>query len=229
MLEHDFVFPHSYEVEGLPELPGSGGFDVPAHYFPPPKNRPDHNGLWLKVVPATGKPWIGVFRFLFDSPHSFSCIVSTPDSERVCVISGSAGYLVNVENPKVSEEVVIPVLNVLSLPEHDLLVLADFTGLAAYGRNGLSWRSPRLCWDELKIVKVTHNTIEGTGYDPTNSVSSESRFAVESERVVPCFHAPLRPQTASQFGNGFSILGLAGETRRSPLCAISSPVWSVNK
>ena len=111
--------------------------------------------------------------------RSFSRIVSTPEPNRVCIISGSAGYLVNVENPEIWEEVVIPVLSVLLLPEHDLLVVADFTSLAAYGRNGLSWRSPRLCWDELKIVKVTRNTIEGTGYDPTNSISNESRFAVE--------------------------------------------------
>jgi hypothetical protein len=179
MLEHDLVFTHSYEVEGLPELPGSGSFDVPVLYFPPPKSRPDHNGLWLKVVPATGKSWIGVFAFLFDSPVRFSRVVSTPNPDRVCIISGSAGYLVQVKNPEIWEEVVIPVLNVLSLPEHKLLVFSDFTGLAAYGRNGLSWSSPRLCWDDLKIVKVTHDTIEGTGYDPTNSISSESRFAVE--------------------------------------------------
>ena len=189
MLEHDLVFPHSYEVEGLPELPGSGKFDVPVLYFPPPKNRPDHNGLWLKMVPATGKSWIGVFKFLFDSPRSFSRIVSTPDPNRVCIISGSAGYLVKVENPEIWEEVVIPVLSVLPLPAHDLIIFSDFTGLAAYGRNGLSWRSPRLCWDELRIVKVTGNTIEGTGYDPTNSVSNESRFAVEigtGRSLLPC-------------------------------------------
>jgi hypothetical protein len=189
MFEHDLVFPHSYEVEGLPELPGSGGFDVAVHYFPPPKNRPDHNGLWLKVVPATGKSWIGVFAFLFESPGSFSRVVSTPDPDRVCIISGSGGYLVKVGNPEIWEKVVIPVLNVLSLPEHELLVFADFTCLAAYGRNGLSWRSPRLCWDELKIAKVTYNTIEGTGYDPTNSVSNESRFAVEiatGRSLLPC-------------------------------------------
>src|SRR5450432_1052470 len=143
MLEHDLAFPHSYEVEELPELPGSGRFDVAVLYFPPPKSRPDHNGLWLKIVPATGKSWIGVFAFRFDPPHGLSRVVSTPDPDRVCIVSGSAGYLVKVDNPETWEEVVIPVLSVLSLPEHELLVLSDFTSLAAYGRNGLSWRSPR--------------------------------------------------------------------------------------
>jgi hypothetical protein len=41
----------------------------------------------------------------------------------------------------------------------------------------------------LKIVRVTPNIIEGTGYDPTNSVSNESRFAVEigtGRSLLPC-------------------------------------------
>jgi hypothetical protein len=189
MLGIDWVFPHSYEAEGLPELPGTGTFDVPVLYFPVPQNRPEHNGLWLRMVPATGKPWIGVFAFLFDSPHNFSRVVSTPNADCVCVISGSAGYIVKVEKPEIWEKIVIPVLSVRSLPEHELLLFADFTGLAAYGRNGLAWRSPRLCWDELQILNVTPNTIEGTGYDPTNSVSNESRFAVDiatGRSLLPC-------------------------------------------
>jgi hypothetical protein len=96
MLEIDLASSHSYEVEELPELPGSGGFDVPVFYFPQPKNRPEHNGLWLKVAPAIGKSWIGVFAFFFDPRHSFSRVVSTLDPDCVCVISGSAGYIVKV-------------------------------------------------------------------------------------------------------------------------------------
>jgi len=179
MLEIDLVSSHSYEVEELPELPGSGEFDVPVFYFPQPKNRPEHDGLWLKVAPAIGKSWIGVFAFLFDPPHSFSRVVSTLDPDCVCVISGSAGYIVKAEEPEIWEKIVIPVLSVRLLPEHQLLVFSSFTGLAAYGRNGFAWRSPQVCWDELKILKVTDTTIEGTGYDPTNSVSNESRFAVD--------------------------------------------------
>lgn len=83
----------------------------------------------------------------------------------------------------------IPVLGVQPLLKHELLVFSDLTGLAAYGRNGVAWRSKRLCWDELKILKVTENTIEGTGYDPTNSLSHESRFVVDittGRSSLPC-------------------------------------------
>lgn len=94
------------------------------------------------------------------------------------MISSGAAYLVNSEQPEACEEVGIkPVRDVRSVTEHQLLVLGDFTSLAAYGKSGLVWRSPRLCWDELKILNITHDTIEGIGYDAING--DESRFAVE--------------------------------------------------
>ena len=116
MLETDFVFPHSYEVEGVPELPGTGKFGLQVLYFSEPSHRPEHNGMWLKIVPATGKSWIGVFAFLFDSPDSFSRVVSTPDPKRVCIISRSAGYIVKVEEPEIWEKIVIPVLGACEQP-----------------------------------------------------------------------------------------------------------------
>jgi hypothetical protein len=189
MLEIDLFTAHSYKVEELAELPGSGGFNIPLLYIPQPKNRPEHNGLWLKLTPATGKSWIGVFAFVFESPRSFSRVVSTLDADRVCVISRSAGYIVKVNEPGIWERVAVPVLDVRLLPEHQLLVLSGYTELVAYGKNGLAWCSPQLCWDELKIVNVTHNTIEGTGYDPTNSLNRESRFAVDigtGRSLLPC-------------------------------------------
>src|SRR4029077_14457295 len=66
------------------------------------------------------------------------------------------------------------------LLEQKLLVFADFTSLAAYGSDKFAWQSPRVCWDELKITKVTSGLIEGTGYDPTNPLTS-SRFAVDAK------------------------------------------------
>jgi len=175
MLEIDLALPHSYAVEEFGEFPGTGDFPFPVVYIPTPKTRPEHSGLWLKITPATGKSWIGVFAFGYNSPPAFSRVVSTLDPNRVCVVSNGAAYIVEADEPAVWEQIPeLPVLDVRWLPEHRLLIFSDFTGLAAYGSNGLVWRSPRLCWDELKILKVTHNTIEGTG-------SYESCFAVDIE------------------------------------------------
>jgi hypothetical protein len=180
MLEFDFAFPHSYEVEELREWPGTGSFSVPVIYFPPPKTRPDHDGLWLKLKAKSGKTWIGVFKFGYKSPPAFSRVLSSPDPERVCVVSDGAAYIVNSEEPDVWEQVpVFPVLDVRPLLEQEWLLFSDFIRLATYGSRKPGWRSSRVCWDFLKIADVTSNTIEGTGYDPTNSVTHESRFAVD--------------------------------------------------
>lgn len=188
MLEIDLALPHSYAVEELGELPGTGNLAAPLLYIPQPKTRPEHDGLWLKITAASGKAWIGVFAFGYDSPPAFSRVVSTHDSNRVCVISNGAAYIVKADEPAVWEEIpLLPVLDVRLLPEHQLLVFSDFTGLAAYGCNGLAWRSPRLCWDELKILEVTHNTIEGTGY----GTNSSSRFVVDVRTGCSLLPAPI--------------------------------------
>ncbi len=179
MLEFDFTFPHSYEVEELHEWPGAGTFGVPVIYFPPPTSRPEHNGLWLKVKAKSGKGWVGVFAFGYNSPPAFSRVLSSPDPECMCVVSHGSAYMVNAEQPELWEEVPSsPVLDVRPLPQQKLLLFADFIRLAAYGINKVAWRSPRVCWDELKITNVTNETIEGTGYDPTNEHESR-RFAVD--------------------------------------------------
>lgn len=179
MLEIDFTFPHSYEVEEVRDWPGTGVFSIPVIYFPPPKSRPELNGLWLRVRARNGASWIGVFAFRYNSPPAFSRVVSSPDAEKVCVVSKGAAYVVNAERPEEWEEIPIsPVLDVRPLVEQKLLVFADFIRLAAYGRDKFAWRSPRVCWDELSITSVTSSTIEGTGFDPTNSLA-RSRFAVD--------------------------------------------------
>lgn len=177
MLEIDLAFPHSYEVEELGELPGTGKLADPIIFFPAPKHRPEHNGLWLKVTAASGRTWIGVFAF---SASTFSRVVSSPDSSRICVVAKGSAYIVKVDEPEIWEQIpVIPVMDVRQLQEERLLIFSDFIRLAAYGSNGLVWRSPRVCWDGLKIVGVSRETIEGTGYDPTNAITHESRFVFD--------------------------------------------------
>jgi hypothetical protein len=180
MLEFDNSYEHSYQVEELGDFPGSGGLGMPLFYVPQPKNRPEHNGLWLKLTPTSGDAWVGVFAFRYPSPPAFSRVVSLPDPESACVIANGGGYLVRVSDPQRWEEIpLIPILDVRVIRQHGLLLLSDYCRIAAYGSKGFVWRSPRLCWDELKIISVGDDKIEGTGYDPTNSITNESQFVVD--------------------------------------------------
>jgi hypothetical protein len=108
----------------------------------------------------------------------------------VCVISRGAAYVVNTDNPGSWEQIpVMPVLDVRSIPARQLLVFADFTRLAAYGNNGLVWRSPQICWDELKIHSLADGRIEGVGYDPTSL--GKSRFTVDIDTGRSLLPSPI--------------------------------------
>jgi len=179
MVDIELDFAHSYEIEELPDLPGTGRLNVPLLYFPRPTTRPERDGLWLRIGPATGKPWVGVFGFGYQSPPAISRVVGSPDQNRVCVVSRGTAYIVEADNPEIWEELpVMPVLDIRQIPNHQLLVFADFTRLIAYGRDGLVWKSSRLCSDDLTIHEVTDNSIDGVGYDPADS-SGKVSFAVD--------------------------------------------------
>lgn len=177
MLAVNLEFPHSYEISEVPELPGTGKFPFPVYHYPRPTSRGERDGLWVKVQPNSGDPWFGVFAF--DHDNFYTGIVSTPDPDRLCVISRGAAYIVSASDPEHWEMVDLPSISApLAALDHRLLIFPFFDRLSAYGLHGLVWRSPRVCWDDLKIEKITADTIEGTGYDPT-SKSGEMVFAVD--------------------------------------------------
>jgi hypothetical protein len=178
LVETNLEFPHSYEIEEVPEFPGTGKCSVPVFYFPRNESRPEHDGVWLRMRPANGESWVGVFDFGYQSPPAISKVISTFDVDRVCVISSGAAYIVKADDPETWEKLdVTPVLDVRVSLEHQLLVFADFTRLTAYCGGQLVWQSPRLCWDDLRILNVSQERIEGVGYDPTTS--GDSCFAVD--------------------------------------------------
>lgn len=191
MLDVDFTYPRSYEAEEVREIPGTGKLDVPVLYFPRPVHRAEYDGLWLRIRTENGKSWIGVFAFGYSSPPAFSRVVSSPDPERVCVVARGAAYLVKADEPERWERIPFtPALDIRSVPAYGLLVLADFTRLAAYGSKGLVWQSPRLCWDELRVVAVSSDRIEGVGSDPTN-LNASRPFAVDIKTGRSLFPSPV--------------------------------------
>src|ERR1700690_4084057 len=105
MLEINLEFPHSYEVEELGELPGTGKAVIPKIFFPPPKGKPEHEGLWVKVRGANGRAWIGIFAFGYPSRNAFSRVVSSPNQDRVYVISNGGAYFVKADQPEDWEQI----------------------------------------------------------------------------------------------------------------------------
>ena len=175
-LERDFQFPHLYEVEEVPELPGNGQPFFPVHYFPGSATRSEHDGIWLLIRPENYDQWIGVFA----SSYGCNKVLSLPDPDFICIVSGGLAYIVKATDPSTWQQLpTMSITDVRSIPDAGLVVFADFIRLTAVGPNGVAWTSPRLCSDDLKIVNITSERIEGVGYDPVGSGECDLPFAVE--------------------------------------------------
>ncbi len=176
MLNTELLFPRAYELSEPPELPGSGAHDLPVHYFPPPPFRSEQDGVWVKVSPHAGEEWIGVFAEGYGNP-GVSKVLSTPDPQRVCIISGGGAYVVNAFSPIGWESLpFLPITYARSIPELRFLLFATFNSLIAWN-DGVLWQS-QLAVDGLTVTNVSPNRIEGYGYDP--ALGANDPFLLDS-------------------------------------------------
>ena len=76
-----------------------------------------------------------------------------------------SGAVVRSNAPKETYDIAsFPITDLFVVPSHSMVVFADFTNLAAYGADGLIWRSPRLALDELAITGAVGDVLHVTGF-----------------------------------------------------------------
>ena len=81
---------------------------------------------------------VGVFAARSKPGPGIDLVSSMPDPEICCVTTWGTGYLVNVRDPNLWRAIdTYPVLGANAIVDLQLLVLNDFTNLAAYGADGL--------------------------------------------------------------------------------------------
>jgi hypothetical protein len=165
MFETDFAFPHSYEVTDPPELAGSGMGNLLLYFYPPPMARPERDGAWIRCRPQYGAEWVGVFADEYPSPPAIYKIFSTPNPDRLLVVSGGSGYAVTSSNPSEWEIIpIFPITYAVSVPDHRFLVFGGFSDLLAWN-GSVVWKT-RLAVDGLTVTSLTSDRIKGYGYDP---------------------------------------------------------------
>jgi hypothetical protein len=162
----DLTFRHEYEVELVEELPGGSGDR--RVYFPGAKESGGKDGLLLRIDPQAGEPWLGVFAI--GDVAGLNAVSSCPNPREVCVVSGGIGCIVRADDPgRWARVPVVPVTDVRPVPEHALLLLADFTAIAAWGVGGQVWKARSLACDDLRIDGVGADVVSGRGWDPARS------------------------------------------------------------
>ena len=167
----DLTFPASYRVEIVPEFPG---YPVPNLFYFPPRGPGGTEGVLLRITSEKGDVWTGCFSPFTRTP----VLIAASQPDWLFVLADRAGYAVNTCQPSewswISSQ---PITGVHIARDHDMILFADYITIAAYGQNGVVWRSERLCWDDLKIIGVDGDQIIGCGCDTTSS--SEGRFVLD--------------------------------------------------
>ena len=179
-LRLELDFPTTYEVEQLGRIDRSGG--LRAYSFPdavpigPQLEMADRP--ILRVTPETGDAWVGVFNGAdYGAPAAAGGqLIAWPDRESLCVVYAGGGVVVRADDPMQTYEIdAFPITGTFVVPEGGVVLFADFTNLAAYGPDGLLWRSRRLAVDDLRIDAVEDGVIHAHGFFGVRS----DRFTVD--------------------------------------------------
>ena len=102
--------------------------------------------------------------------------------------------MVRASDPDQWESIdVFPVIDARALKDHHLLVLVDFTTMAAYGPEGFAWRTRRLSWDGIRIIATKGNKLWARVWDaPSNgeaTVAVDLRTGLHRGGAAPPHHA----------------------------------------
>jgi hypothetical protein len=168
IIESQFEFVASYEVEQLERIDRSEGVRVlgfpNATPLDPQQEMADRP--IIRVRPAVGHPWVGVFNGgSYASPSiANGRLIGWPDRRSVCVVYAGCGVVVPSDAPDAAFEIdSFPITGVLVAPEHEMVFFSDFTSFAAYDANGLRWRS-EVASDDATLTEVEDGVVAGYGF-----------------------------------------------------------------
>lgn len=179
------AFPHSWRAEILPKRP----LIKPLRCYTYPREAEEvERGALEVMVQPTGKAlkFLATFALGFADPAAPTGLWSCPNPDDLCAVAGGYGYILNTLDPASFTQLAFrPVLEVGSLPEHNLLVFVGHQALLAWGANGEAWQTRRLSSEGLRITEIGGSELYGFGWD------------LLSDREVP-FIVDLRTGEASQ-------------------------------
>jgi hypothetical protein len=154
----ELAFDHDYDVSEIDDYASPAAI-APVHDF---KLTTWVRSEWFTILfsPANAPEWIGRFAIAYNIPPAFNGVYSTPNPNRVCVVGGGQGFVIDVRNPKDYQTVRrFPITGAAQSTTANRLVFADFTALEAWDANGKSWDSGRIALDELEIVRIDASSL----------------------------------------------------------------------
>lgn len=177
---HTATFPATWTAQIL----GAPPLIAPARQFTWPQRVAGEEdalargALLVQVKPASGGTFLVTCAAGFTDPKSLSGIWSCPRPNDILAVAGGYAYFADTLAPERCTFLTPkPVVQVLTAPEHNLLLLAGFHTIAAIGANGLAWETARLTWEGLTALEIRNNQLHGLGWDMRTD--RELPFSVE--------------------------------------------------
>lgn len=165
--------PHAYQCEVLRERPSESG-DI--YYYPGASTVGGRDGLLLRFVPTSGRPWIGVFAFGDLAFRALSGAFASADPIRMLVVARGEGYLINVTEPKDWESVPFaPITDTRPVPDHLLLLVITPWEIGAYGASGFVWSTGRIAMEGITLDGV----LEGRAMATVNPDDEPARLLID--------------------------------------------------
>lgn len=141
------AFPRTWDAAHERRVPGRVPTVV---YYPGARRDGGSDGTWLRVTPAAGEQWTGVFAS-DNRPGRLNVVASWPQPQTLFVAAGGDPYLVDTGDPDTWSRLSRPqACRFDPVPERGLCLLLDDARLSAYDALGLAWESehlgPRAQW-----------------------------------------------------------------------------------
>jgi hypothetical protein len=164
MIQLNLDFKNNYQCHIVLELIAN---EMNRLFFPGTTDQGGLDGITIKVSPLHGDPWTGTFAFSSIATHKGATgVFSMPNPDYICVIAKGNGFLVPVYDPKKYEIIqAVPIIDGRSILDKKMLIFSTFTDIIAYSVQGLLWRTERLAWNDMKIIKVTNDFLVGEFWD----------------------------------------------------------------
>jgi len=171
-IQHNLTFTPSIKAEVITKQEAKSPVRIP-------QTSEDVEAVHVRVTPANGEPWDGAFAIGFDSEHAYDGVFGWPDGTSLCVVAGGYSYVFKADSHGRGflRLEPMPVTDVQLVPEHKLIVIADYTNLYAYSGEKTAWKSERLSWEGVTISKIGTNHIFGIGWDAI--ADKEVEFVVD--------------------------------------------------
>lgn len=144
----------------LPGLPTEGPFAEP---FPASGKGAHREGFVVEFFDGSGGSWVGNFQSGLSSCEK---VFDTFGNDRIIVISGGDGYIVDPENRKAVAEFGGQIEWCFELRDPARFVYANGLWFEARDRSGVIWRSKRISWDGMSELVHEGGTVRGLAWSP---------------------------------------------------------------